>query len=230
MHGQYLHGIRLMDWRDQHMCLRRFEPRPFAHARDDEMTAPLQFLLDYLETADVKDRRKTAPFRMPVQSVDAGSRAFTGTVASGGIKAGDEIVVLPSGRTTTVKGVTGPGGSSARAGDVITVTLADEIEAAAGDMLADGEPAAGRRSVRGPSGLDVERSVAARPILLHEDQRLHARGDGERTQAKLDVDTSSKLAAKTLALNEIGVCNLSIARAIAVRCLRRQPRRPAPSF
>jgi bifunctional enzyme CysN/CysC len=175
----------------------------------------LQFLLDHLETADVAERRKAAPFRMPVQSVDASLRAFTGTVASGSIRPGDEVVVLPSGRTSAVKSVIGRGGSSAQTGDAITVTLADEIEAAAGDMLADAR-----------NRPQIADQFAAHLVWMSSDPLLPGRSYfmkvNEGTLAatvselkhKLDIDTLAQLAAKTLALDEIGVCNLSLAKPI----------------
>ncbi len=67
-------------------------------------------LLDYLETVDVEDDRAGKPFRMPVQWVNrpnADFRGFSGTVASGSVNAGDEIVLLPSGRATRIKAVHG---------------------------------------------------------------------------------------------------------------------------
>src|SRR6185312_3073126 len=160
------------------------------------MSSPLQFLLDHLETADVAERRKAAPFRMPVQSVDASLRAFTGTVASGSIRPGDEVVVLPSGRTSAVKSVIGRGGSSAQTGDAITVTLADEIEAAAGDMLADAR-----------NRPQIADQFAAHLVWMSSDPLLPGRSYfmkvNEGTLAatvselkhKLDIDTLAQLAA-----------------------------------
>ena len=64
-------------------------------------------LLDYLETVDVEDDRAGKPFRMPVQWVNRPNsdfRGFAGTIVSGGVTPGDEIAVLPSGRTTQDQG------------------------------------------------------------------------------------------------------------------------------
>ncbi|MEJ2626327.1 MAG: GTP-binding protein, partial [Pseudolabrys sp.] len=65
-------------------------------------------LLEYLEAVDVEDDRAEKPFRLPVQLVNrpnADFRGFAGTIAGGGLRTGDEIAVLPSGRTTTVQSI-----------------------------------------------------------------------------------------------------------------------------
>src|SRR4051794_32978133 len=70
-------------------------------------------LLEYLESAPVAAGVADAPLRLPVQYVirdGAGSRAYAGQLAGGTIRAGDEVVVLPSGLTTRVAAVDGPDG------------------------------------------------------------------------------------------------------------------------
>jgi len=81
------------------------------------------------------------PFRLPVQSVKrphADVRGFAGTIAGGSVRPGDEVIVLPSGRLSRVTAVIGADGEVAAAemGEAVTVTLADEIDAIRGDMLA----------------------------------------------------------------------------------------------
>ncbi len=129
---------------------------------------PGPHLLDYLEAVDVEDNRAAKPFRMPVQWVNRPNldfRGFAGTIASGSVKPGDEIAVLPSGQTTRVKAHhrRRRRARCREAGDAVTLTLADEIDIARGDMLAAVARApAGRRPVRRASGLDVGRPPAAR--------------------------------------------------------------------
>ena len=129
-------------------------------------------LLDYLETVDVEDDRAGKPFRMPVQWVNRPNsdfRGFAGTIVSGSVKSGDDIAVLPSGQTTKIKRIVGAGGDldAAQAGDAVTVTLADEIDIARGDMLAAlARPPAGGRSVQRAPGLDGERSGCSRAALI----------------------------------------------------------------
>jgi bifunctional enzyme CysN/CysC len=178
-------------------------------------------LLDYLETVDVEDDRAGKPFRMTVQWVNRPNsdfRGFAGTIASGSAKVGDEIAILPSGQTTEIKRIIGAGGDveAAQARDSVTVTLADEIDVARGDMFA---------ALRDRP--QIADQFAAHLVWMSNEQLFPGRSyvmkiNGCTVAAtvtelkhKLDVNTLSKLAAKTLNLNEVGVCNLSVARAVA---------------
>lgn len=98
-------------------------------------------LLDYLESIDVAGETTGLPFRFPVQWVNRPNldfRGFTGTVASGSISPGDEIVVSASGHASRVKEIVTYDGelSKAEAGDAVTITLQDEIDIVRGDVLA----------------------------------------------------------------------------------------------
>src|SRR6185312_11334843 len=174
-------------------------------------------LLDYLESVDVDDERTGKPFRMPVQWVNRPNsdfRGFSGTVVSGSVQPGDEIAVLPSGRTTKVARVVAAGGDLAagQTRDAVTLTLADEIDIARGDVLA---------AVRDRP--QIADQFAAQLVWMSNDHLLPGRSYfmkiGARTMTatvtdlrhRIDVDTLSKLAAKTLALNEVGVCNIAAA-------------------
>ncbi len=177
-------------------------------------------LLEYLETVDCEDGRGIKPFRMPVQWVnrpDSGFRGYAGTIASGGTRVGDEIVVLPSGQITRINSVliAGVDVAGADCGDAVMVTLADEIDIVRGDMLA----AVGDRP-------PVADQFAAHLIWMSEDNMFPGRSHlikindctlpATITELKhrLDINTLSKLAAKSLSLNEFGICNLSIARPV----------------
>jgi sulfate adenylyltransferase large subunit len=105
-------------------------------------------LLDFLETVEV-DRNATAkPFRMPVQIVSRPNldfRGFAGQIASGIIKPGDTVTVLPSGRSSKVKRIVTWDGDleMAHAPMSVTLTIEDEIDISRGDVLvADSHPAA----------------------------------------------------------------------------------------
>ena len=99
-------------------------------------------LMAWLETVEVDDARAQAgPLRMPVQWVNRPHqdfRGFAGTIARGSVAPGDRVRVLPSGRATTVASVIGPDGELARAvaGQAVTLTLADEVDASRGDVVA----------------------------------------------------------------------------------------------
>ena len=178
-------------------------------------------LLAYLETVDVEDDRAVKPFRLPVQWVNrphSDFRGFAGTIAGGNLRLDDEIAVLPSGQITTVNGMIGPGGEldAAEAGDAVTVTLADEIDIARGDMLV---AARARARVADQFAahlvwMAVEALQPGRSYLIKINNNTLPATVTE-LKHRLDVNTLATLAAKSLALNEVGVCNLSVARPIS---------------
>ncbi len=96
--------------------------------------------LDHLETVHIASDRNLIDLRFPIQLVSRPTsdfRGFAGTLASGVLKKGDEIVALPSGKTSRVKAIVTFDGEKERAvaGDAITVTLEDEIDLSRGDMM-----------------------------------------------------------------------------------------------
>jgi bifunctional enzyme CysN/CysC len=178
-------------------------------------------LLDYLETIDVARETTEKPFRFPVQWVnrpDLDFRGYAGTVASGTINAGDPIAVAGSGQTSRVKQLLAYEGSqaSARAGDAITITLADEIDIARGDLL-----------VSPTSRPEVSDQFAAHIIWMSDHALMPGRSYlariGTKTtpitvtgiKYKIDITTREHLAAHTLDLNDIGFCNLSTGTPVA---------------
>ena len=201
---------------------------PLSALHGDNVSSPSQrmtwyrgpSLVEYLETIDVDDDRTARPFRLPVQLVQrphAEFRGFAGTIASGAVKVGDEVVVLPSGQTTKVKRVLGPGGELdfAEAGDAVTVTLADEIDITRGDVLAAARdrPQVADQFAAHLVWMSSEPLFPGRSYLL---KIGHTTVLATITELKhlIDVSTLSKLAAKGLALNEVGVCNVAVARPI----------------
>jgi bifunctional enzyme CysN/CysC len=196
------------------VCARDGDNVAAASARTPWYAGP--HLLEYLETVDAKDDRTAKPFRMPVEGVDAsrGFPGFAGTLATGSLRPGDEIVVLPSGRTATVKALLGPDGErgSAQAGDAVTVTLAGEIDVAPGDMFADlrGRPQVADQFAAHLVWLSGALLLPERSYLMNVNNRTLAATVTE-LKHRIDVDSLAKLAAKTLSFNEIGVCNLAVA-------------------
>ena len=178
-------------------------------------------LVEFLEQADVDDDRLDKPFRMPVQwgnRPDHGFRGFCGTIAGGTVSAGDEIVVLPSGRTTRVREVHAPGGDgAAQAGDSTTLTLADEIDIARGDMLATprSRPQVADQFAAHIVWMSPEALLPGRSYLMKVNHNAVLATVTE-LKHQLDIHSLAKLAAKTLTLNEVGVCNLSVARPVPV--------------
>ena len=177
-------------------------------------------LLSHLENIDVGQDLAEAEFLMPVQWVSRPNldfRGFAGTIARGRIGQGSEVVILPSARTTRIRGVSHPDGEirSAEAGDAVTLLLEDEIDASRGDVIA----AAGTRP-------EVTDQVAAHLIWMSDEPMLPGRsylikcatqtvtGSISTLKHKVDVDTLEDVAGRSLTLNEIGFCNLSFGRPI----------------
>ncbi|MBS7588440.1 sulfate adenylyltransferase subunit CysN [Ancylobacter defluvii] len=178
-------------------------------------------LVEHLESVPVADDALVRPFRMPVQWVNRPNldfRGFSGTVASGSVRPGDAIVVAGSGRTSKVKAIVTKDGVQPRAeaGEAVTLTLEDEVDISRGDIIA----AAAARP-------EVSDQFAAHLIWMHDDALLPGRPYlikiGTRTVSasvteikhKVDVNSFQKLAAKQLALNEVGVVNLATQQPIA---------------
>jgi bifunctional enzyme CysN/CysC len=178
-------------------------------------------LLEQLHSAEVSGGAADRPFRLAVQWVnrpDGEFRGYCGTIASGTIAPGDEVLVAGSGRCVRVEAILTFGGAldRAQAGDAITLTLEGQTDIARGDLLADpGAP---------PEFVD---QFAAHVVWLSEHPLVPGRSYllkiGTRTvpvtvtalKHRIDVNTLAHLADRTLELNEIGFCNLSTAAAVA---------------
>ncbi len=178
-------------------------------------------LLEHLEGLSIEEDLDAKPFRFPVQWVNRPNldfRGFSGTVVSGTVRPGDRVVVAASGKESTVARLVTADGDAplAGAGDAVTVTLSDEIDVARGDVLA--------RSDARPEVVD---QFAAHVLWMAEDAMLPGRSYLMRIgmkfvparvtalKHKVDVNTLEHIAAKTLALNEIGLCNLSTSIPVA---------------
>ncbi len=173
-------------------------------------------LLKYLENIDIESHEDEAPFRMSVQWVNRPNldfRGFSGTIVSGEVKPGDEIVALPNAQTSTVKSIVTYDGELERAGQdqAVTITLVDEIDISRGDLISE--------KLRRP---EITDQFQAHVIWMHDDPMLPGRPyliklankttSGEITDLKYKIDVNSfeHEAGKTLSLNEVGVCNFSL--------------------
>ena len=185
-----------------------------------------QTLLGHLESVDVTSvnlshEARKGGFRLPVQSVcrpHQDFRGFAGTVISGPVAIGDEIVVLPSGRRSKVARIVTADGDleSVIPGRAVTLTLVDEIDASRGDVIA---------AASDPP--EVADQFAAHLVWLGEQPLLPGRPYwlkiGSRTvgaqvteiKHKVDVNTQEELAAKQLDLNEVAYCNLYLDQPVA---------------
>jgi bifunctional enzyme CysN/CysC len=178
-------------------------------------------LLEHLHSVEISGGGTDRPFRFPVQWVNRPNgefRGYCGTIASGTIAQGEEVLIVGSDRCARVKEIVTFDGSldRAQAGDAVTLTLESETDIARGDLLADPDAP--------PEFVD---QFAAHVIWLSEHPLVPGRSYllkiGTRTvpatvtalKHRIDVDTLAHLADRTLELNEIGFCNLSTAAAVA---------------
>ena len=178
-------------------------------------------LVEYLEHIDVEDHRTGQAFRLPVQWVNRPNldfRGYCGTIASGAIKVGDPVVVSASGRTTTVKSIFRADElvDEASAGDAVTLTLTDEVDIARGDVLArpEARPEVADQFTAHVIWMSADPMLPGRSYLLKIGARTTPASITE-LKYRVDVNSREHLAAKTLALNEIGFCNLSTTLPVA---------------
>jgi bifunctional enzyme CysN/CysC len=175
-------------------------------------------LLGHLETVDAGRDRAERPFRFPVQWVNRPHldfRGYAGTVASGKVTCGEEVVIHPSGRRGHIARIVTADGDleTAHEGDAVTLTFAEEVDVSRGDIVAG--------SAGAPSVAD---QLAARVIWFDEEPMLPGRAytlkcgcqtataTTSSLKYKLNVDNLDHVAGKTLELNEVGLCNLSAAK------------------
>jgi bifunctional enzyme CysN/CysC len=178
-------------------------------------------LLPYLETVEFGRESPMRPLRMPVQWVNrpnAEFRGFAGTIASGTVKTSDRIKVLPSGQEATISRIVTQDGDLETAvnAQAVTLVLDREIDVSRGDVIC----AAG-------SPVSIADQFAVRLLWMAPEELLPGRtylmkAGTVTTQAtvtalkhKISINTLERNAAKTLQLNEIGLCNISLDKPIA---------------
>ncbi len=176
-------------------------------------------LIEHLETVGLDVAAEQGkPFRMPVQLVkrpDLDFRGFAGLIASGSIRPGDAVRILPSGRTSTVARIVTFDGDLelAVAGQSVTLTLADEVDCSRGDVIsaASDPPEVADQFEATLVWMSDEPMLPGRSYLLKlASQTVSAQIQAPKYQ--VNVNTMEHLAARTLELNAIGVANLSTDR------------------
>jgi bifunctional enzyme CysN/CysC len=160
-------------------------------------------------------------FRMPVQWVNRPNpefRGFAGLIASGSVRTGDAVRVLPSGHRSTVARILVGGADVVEAGaaESVTLTLTEEIDVSRGDVMCAAE-----------APLAVANQFEATIVWMHEEPLLQGRAYllkvGTKTvtatvapiKYRVNINTLEHLAAKKLDLNDIGVCGLELSSAVA---------------
>ncbi|TCT18199.1 sulfate adenylyltransferase subunit CysN [Thiobaca trueperi] len=178
-------------------------------------------LLEHLETVNLDaDRMQEHPFRLAVQWVNRPNldfRGFSGQIASGWVRPGDAVRVLPGGQTSTVTRIVTFDGDldEARAGQSVTLTLADEIDCSRGQVIAraDQPPEVADQFETTLVWMAGEPMLPGRPYLLKLATNV-VTATVTDLKYQINVNTLTHEAAKTLGLNGIGVCNLSLDRAL----------------
>lgn len=178
-------------------------------------------VLGHLENVHIASDKNLVDFRLPVQYVirpDLNFRGYAGRVASGVLRKGDAITVLPSGKTSTVKDIVTLNGSldEAFASQSVTVTLNDEIDISRGDMIV--------RSGNQPqlaSAVDAHVSWMSEDALNPSKTYIIRQGPRElrariaKLQYKIDMETLHRVDTNELALNDIGKISLRTSEKIA---------------
>jgi bifunctional enzyme CysN/CysC len=177
--------------------------------------------LGHLESVDVEEGAAGRPFRLPVQWVnrpDLAFRGYAGTVAAGSVRPGDELVVARTGQSARVARIVTMDGDlpEAAAGTAVTLTLDAEIDVSRGDILAPPaeRPESSDQIAAHLIWMSDEALLPGRPYLLKAGTRTVGAAVSE-LRHRVDIETFKPLAAKTLELNDIGLCNLSLAEPIA---------------
>ncbi|WP_375178278.1 sulfate adenylyltransferase subunit CysN [Sphingobium yanoikuyae] len=208
----------------QSIGISAFTPIPISGFKGDNITARSEntpwyqgpTLMAHLESVEVDATTAAAkPFRMPVQWVNRPNldfRGFAGLIASGSVKPGDAVRVLPSGKTSTISRIVTLDGDldEAIAGQSVTLCFADEIDCSRGDVIAvaDNPPEVSSQFEATIVWMDDEAMLPGRPYWL----KIGTQSVSATVQAPkyvVNVNTMEHLAAKTLDLNAIGVAELA---------------------
>ena len=178
-------------------------------------------LMEHLETVEIASSLEDIPFRLPVQWVNRPNldfRGFSGSIASGSVAVGDEIIALPSAKSSKVKSIVGADGEkeTAVAGEAITLCLSDEIDVSRGDILSGSKDRP-----------EITDQLQAHVIWMHEEPMLPGRpyliktsnktteGVISELRHKVNINSLEHESGKTLDLNEVGLVNISLSSAIA---------------
>ena len=186
-----------------------------------------QTLMSFLDNVYIGSDRNLEDFRFPVQYVNRPHldfRGFCGTVASGIVRKGDEVMALPSRRTSRVKSIVTFDGEldEAFSPQSVTLTLEDEIDVSRGDVI-----------VRPGNVPQLEQRFDAMVVWMHDEQLMPGKTYVFKMGAKsvtgtigtlrygVDVNTLHRQEAPTLKLNEIGRCHLNLSEPICFDAYRR---------
>jgi len=178
-------------------------------------------LLELLDTIDITQKQQDMNFRFPVQYVNRPNldfRGFCGTVASGSISVGDEITVLPSGKSTKVKTIIGDREIvEAFAPMAITITTEDEIDISRGDMIVHTQNL--------PNVSNILKTMLVwmdeEPMRIGKNYEIKRAtssvfGSFEKINYRVDINSYERVEVEELKLNDIASCRMKLTRPIAV--------------
>jgi len=178
-------------------------------------------LVEHLETVRIDQDQSTRPFRLQVQWVNRPNlnfRGFSGTISSGTIKPGDDVLVARSGISSKVKSIVTYDGDLpvAAAGQAITLTLEDEIDISRGDVLSaiDARPEVSDQFQARLIWMSEQELIPGRTLLVKIGARTVSASVTE-IKHQTDVNTFAHIAAKTLKLNEVAVVNIALQEPVA---------------
>ena len=177
-------------------------------------------LLQHLEGVKIERPSDASAYRLPVQWVnrpDLNFRGFSGTVAAGAVSTGDDVIAIPSGKRSTVRSIVTYSGEldAAEKSQAVTLTLNDEIDISRGDIIC---------GVDGPA--EQSDQFAAHILWMSDAKMFPGRQYAMKVnnqmipatitdlKHKVNVNNFAHEAGKTLELNEVGVCNLSLGKPI----------------
>lgn len=188
-----------------------------------------QPLLSLLDSMDVAKEVQEEEFRFPVQYVNRPNldfRGFCGTIAAGSVKVGDEITVLPSGKTTKIKSIINAGDiteesreattTEAYAPMAVTLTTEDEVDISRGDMIVHTN-ALPRVSNSLKVMLVWMDEKAMNPSKTYDIKRATSviSGNFEHINYRIDVNTYERTQVEQLELNDIASCKMVLNRPVA---------------
>jgi len=187
-------------------------------------------LLSLLDSMNISKEQKSENFRLPVQYVNRPNydfRGFCGTIASGSVKVGDDITILPSGKITKVKSIINSGditeknnyitSNEAYAPMAITITTEDEIDISRGDIIVHTE-----NMPRVSNSLKVMLVwMKEQPMKLERNYDIKVAssvvvGSFEHINYKVDINTYERIPVHKLNLNDIASCKMLLTRPVAV--------------
>ncbi len=178
-------------------------------------------IMQALDDTDITEDRTADSFRMPVQWVNRPNldfRGFAGTIVSGAVTPGTDVIAIPSGMRSTVDRIVVHGGdlNVASTDQAVTITLKDEIDISRGDVICAADDPVDSSDQFGVHMVWMDRNA------LLPGRQYYAKTQNKTVSAtvtdikhKIDINTGEHQAGKTLELNEIGVCNISFDQRIA---------------